>query len=475
MRFLVRFFKQIFWSQVAKKTLNPAVIGRSRRTLIAATNIASKWRRLGAHFQTQLRQLKGLYEASHPATDLTLHLMRRHPNVRRAIIDNLVINATWRGRENRQEFARRHGVVPPYLMVISPTMRCNLHCRGCYAAEYPKGPDPLSFDDLDRLVSEGKEMGVFMYTISGGEPFVRSDLLDLYAKHRDAFFLIYTNGTTIGEREIEAMQTLGNFTPAISIEGDEAMTDWRRGPGVYRKTKETMARLNEAGLLFGFSATAMRTNAEYFLHDDFVDEMIQRGCLYGWFFIFVPVGKDNTVELMITPEQRDRLRHFNTIYLRRTKPIFVADFWNDGHLTRGCMAGGELYLHVNFRGDLEPCVFIHFAKDNIKDIWANGGHLWDVLSSPFFREIRAHNRRDPNLLRPCIIIDHNEWLEHCVRTCGAHPTHEGAEAVIEEPLCHQIRQLAGVYAPLADQALVTNRDYYRNFEGDDSPVSGSIR
>jgi len=468
-----------FWSKLARTTLNPAVIGRSQETLVAAMKAAERIPGLHQHYRTQIRQLRGLYEANHPATELTLKLMRRHPNVRRAIIENLIINATWQGRKIREEFASRHGVVPPYLMVISPTMRCNLNCAGCYAGEYRKTPgserDPLSFDDLDRLVSEGKEMGIFFFTISGGEPFVRRDLLKLYAKHRDAFFLIYTNGTAIQNQDIELMQELGNFTPAISIEGDKAMTDWRRGPGVYDRVKETMARLNEADLLFGFSATAMRSNAEYFLRDDFVDEMIRRGCLYGWFFLFVPVGQDNTVDLMVTPEQRDRLRYFNTIYLRRHKPIFVADFWNDGHLTGGCMSGGELYLHVNFRGDLEPCVFIHFATHNIGDIWANGGHLWDVLSSPFFKEIRRFNRRDPNKLRPCMIIDHNEWLEHCVQACGAKPTHPGADEIIKTPLCQGVRAWAAAYAPLADQALVNNGDYYRNFEADVSPVSGSIR
>ena len=471
----MRRFTQAFWQNIAIGTLNPDIIGRSRTALIKGVKVAERWPRLDPHYRTQLGQLRRLYEANHPATELTLRLLRRHPNVRRALIRNLIINATWRGRELRQEFAQRHGVVPPYLMVISPTMHCNLRCKGCYAAEYPKGPDPLSFDDLNRLISEAKEMGIFFFTISGGEPFVRKDLLELYRQHNDCYFLIYTNGTRIGEREVAVMRELGNFTPAISIEGNEAMTDDRRGPGVYNRVKETMTRLNEAGLLFGFSATAMRSNAEYFLREDFLREMISRGCLYGWFFIFVPVGKDNTVDLMVTPEQRDRLRHFNTIHIRRTKPIFVADFWNDGHLAGGCMAGGELYFHVNFRGDLEPCVFIHFATHNIREIWNKGGHLADVLKSPFFRAIRERHRRDPNLLRPCMIVDHNQWLEECVTGCNARPTHPGAEEVIQSPLCHDVRAWAAAYVPLADQALEKDGDYYAIFSREETtPISGAI-
>ncbi|MDZ7836561.1 MAG: SPASM domain-containing protein [Actinomycetota bacterium] len=43
------------------------------------------------------------------------------------------------------------------------------------------------------------------------------------------------------------------------------------------------------------------------------------------------------------------------------------------------MAGGKNYLHVNVNGDVEPCVFVHFAADNIKE-----KSLEEVLTSDFF-------------------------------------------------------------------------------------------
>ena len=85
-----------------------------------------------------------------------------------------------------------------------------------------------------------------------------------------------------------------------------------------------------------------------------------------------------------------------SMHVRRTKPVFTADFWNDGCLTNGCMAGGRLYLHVNYRGDVEPCVFIHFATHNIMDMYSRGEHLWDVLQTPLFKAVRRVNREDSN-------------------------------------------------------------------------------
>lgn len=409
------------------------------------------------HHKAQLRYLRRLIEENHPSAQLVQRLFHLHPSARRAVINGLGVNATWLGEVERRRFAREHGVRPPFLIVISPTMRCNLKCLGCYAGQYPKEADPLSLEVLDRIVSEGKEMGVYLYTISGGEPFLREDLLDLYDKHRDCVFQIYTNGTRIDDRVVARLQECGNAAPAISLEGGEAETDARRGRGVYRQIMDTMDRLREAGVLFGFSATATRLNVEAYYDEAFYDRMVEKGCLFGWFFLFVPVGQDANPELMITPQQRDRLRQM--VYrMRATKPIFVADFWNDGCLTGGCMSGGTLYMHVNYRGDLEPCVFMHFAEKNILDIYREGGHLWDVLSTPLFRRIREVNRRDPNPLRPCPIIDHNEWLEEALAGTEARPTHPGAEDIVGR-LAPHVRAWAQEYGRLADYAWYESGQY----------------
>jgi MoaA/NifB/PqqE/SkfB family radical SAM enzyme len=424
--------------------------------LVALTRLLERVART-EHHKAQLRYLRKLIEEQHPSVEVAHRVMRLHPNARRAVISNLGINATWLGEAERRAFASEHGVRPPFLIVISPTMRCNLRCLGCYAGEYPKESDPLSFDVLDRIVSDGKEMGVYLYTISGGEPFLRDDLLDLYDKHRECVFLIYTNGTRVTDHAIERLQECGNAAPAISIEGWEEQTDFRRGKGVYRKAMETMDALREAGLLFGFSATATRLNADVYSAEAFYDHMIQKGCLFGWFFIFVPVGQDSRADLMVTPQQRDRLRQ--VVYnMRATKPIFVADFWNDGCLTGGCMSGGTLYLHVNYRGDLEPCVFMHFAEENILNMYAEGRHLWDVLNTPLFERVRDVNRRDPNPLRPCPIIDHTEWLEEALSGTGARPTHPGAEDIVGS-LAPQVRAWAAEYGKLADYAWYQSGQY----------------
>jgi len=386
----------------------------SDKRLIVLTHILERVARTD-HHKAQLAYLRQMVEDRHPSIEVARRILTLHPNARRALINALGINATWLGDAQRKAFAAAHGVAPPYLIVISPTMRCNLRCLGCYAGEYPREADPLSFEAIDRIVSEGKQMGVYLYTISGGEPFLRPDLLDLYDKHQDCVFLIYTNGTCIDDEVVERLQACGNAAPGISLEGWEAQTDFRRGKGVYRKVMDAMDALREAGVLFGFSATATRLNAQVYYDEAFYDHLIEKGCLFGWFFIFVPVGQDSSTDLMV-------------------------------------------YMHVNYRGDLEPCVFMHFAEENILDMYKRGGHLWDVLDTPLFRRVRDVNRRDPNPLRPCPIIDHNEWLEEALSGTNARPTHPGAEDIVGR-LAPQVRAWAAEYGKLADHAWYHSGQY----------------
>ena len=50
----------------------------------------------------------------------------------------------------------------PWLILMDPTSACNLHCTGCWAAEYGHKLN-LSYEDLDRIITQGKELGIYFY------------------------------------------------------------------------------------------------------------------------------------------------------------------------------------------------------------------------------------------------------------------------------------------------------------------------
>jgi len=104
------------------------------------------------------------------------------------------------------------------------------------------------------------------------------------------------------------------------------------------------------------------------------------------------------------------------------------DFWADAPAVHGCIAGGRRYFHINHKGDVEPCIFAHFATHNIKE-----HTLLEVMKSPFFTGIRQHQPHTDNILRPCMIIDNPEvWRTACKRF-KARPTEPGAERLVSDP------------------------------------------
>jgi MoaA/NifB/PqqE/SkfB family radical SAM enzyme len=372
-------------------------------------------------------------------------LPRACPQCRAKVLDNFLVNAI-RGKRQRMAYHQRTGLQPPYFLVISPTMQCNLRCIGCYAGRYTRDSQ-MPLDLVDRILHEARQMGMYFMTISGGEPFFRRDLLDLFEKYQDMYFQVFTNGTLIDDRLADRLAEMGHVFPSISVEGFEQETDARRGPGVFRRLTAAMDRLRERGVLFGFSATATRGNNDLVVSDEFVDFYRQKGCCIGWYFHSIPIGSQPDLDRTPTAAQR-LYRRRRLLELRERFPMLLVDFWNDGALVGGCMAGGRYYVHINVHGDVEPCVFCPFAVDNIRH-----KSLHEVLDSPFFRTIRARQPFSRNHLRSCMIIDHPAILREAVRACGARPTYEGGEALLTTA-ADGLDRAAADWATLADQQWV---------------------
>lgn len=420
-----------------------------RQSLSSSSPLVQRFTRnaLGKHIEKELATLPA------PSQDFLRRLMTHgirtiqesSPNCRKRAVENFIIKHIFMRHEKAKAFEAVHGFRPPQLIVVSPSMRCNLRCYGCYAGCYTK-KDDLPFDVLNRVLDEGKEMGIHFVVISGGEPFVSPDLIPTFERQSDIYFQIYTNGTLIDAAMADELARVGNAVPVISVEGFEEWTDARRGPGTFRKVLAAMGHLRDRGVPFGISVTVTRENNELVVSERFVRFWHEQGAWLAWYFNYVPIGLEPNMELMPTPEQRKwRRREFERV--RAEVPMLMADFWNDGILTGGCMAGGRLYLHVNCKGDVEPCVFVHYATDNVKE-----KSLVECLKSPLFERIRSRIPYDGDLSRPCMIVDHpSELREHIAQT-GAVPTHPGADSVTTV-LADALDGYAAEYARICDPVI----------------------
>lgn len=353
---------------------------------------------------------------------------------------------------DEQERAReKYGCNIPWAILLDPTSACNLHCTGCWAAEYGHQLN-LSYEDIDSIITQGTALGVHIYIYTGGEPLVRKrDLIRLCEAHPDCAFLCFTNSTLIDEAFLEEIARVKNFIPIISAEGDEAATDGRRGNGVYQKVDAAMGLLKARGLPFGVSICFTSANCDSVTTEEYYDWLIAKGAYFAWIFTYMPVGADAPTDLMPTPEQRERLYRFNHA-MRHEKPLLTLDFQHDGEFVGGCIAGGRRYLHINAAGDVEPCVFIHYSNVNIHDT-----SLLDALRSPLFMGYYHNQPFNDNHLRPCPMLENPECLEALVEGSGAHSTDlVQAESVYE--LTAKTKPMAKRWAPVAERLWTDPED-----------------
>ena len=366
------------------------------------------------------------------------------PDVLKATFMNFFLNANIIGWPKQEENRKKYNCNIPWAILLDPTSACNLHCTGCWAAEYGNRLN-LTFDEIDSIVTQGKQLGVYMYIYTGGEPLVRKkDLIAICNKHSDCQFLSFTNGTLIDEEFADEMLRVKNFIPAISLEGFEAATDGRRGNGVFEKATHAMKLLQAKHLPFGISACYTSANIDSIASDAYIDFICGLGARFIWYFHYMPVGNDAAPQLLPNPEQREYMYH-RIREIRATKPIFAMDFQNDGEYVGGCIAGGRRYLHINANGDCDPCVFIHYSDSNIRQ-----KTLLEALCSPLFRAYHDGQPFNDNMLRPCPMLENPEKLREIVHKSSAHPSDVTALESVDD-LCAKCDDYAKNWAPTADK------------------------
>ena len=398
----------------------------------------------GGEFPSQRKAIREAIEnPDHPYHDFILHMISDiDPKVMKTLVTNFFINANLIGWPIQEELRKKYDCNIPWAILMDPTSACNLHCTGCWAAEYGNKLN-LSFDEMDSIITQGKELGIYMYIYTGGEPLVRkADLIRICEKHDNCVFMTFTNGTLIDEKFADEMLRVGNFIPAISLEGDEAATDSRRGSGTYQKVRHAMQLLRERRLPYGISSCYTSVNYESITSDEYYNSLIEMGAYFIWYFHYMPVGNDAAPELLPNPEQREwvyrRIRK-----LRAEKPLFAMDFQHDAEYVGGCIAGGKRYLHINANGDVDPCVFIHYSDSNIRE-----KTLLDCLRSPMFMAYHDGQPFNENHLRPCPMLENPEKLREMVHRTDAHSTDLQSPEDVDH-LCDKCASYAQCWEPEA--------------------------
>jgi MoaA/NifB/PqqE/SkfB family radical SAM enzyme/nitroimidazol reductase NimA-like FMN-containing flavoprotein (pyridoxamine 5'-phosphate oxidase superfamily) len=305
----------------------------------------------------------------------------------------------------------------PRALVISVTSKCNYACDACFNSALKHGKT-MDKEALSRIIRKAKAGGTRLFALSGGEPLLMPGLLEVIKGHRDVYFQVFTNGSLITGDIAEGLAELGNTMILISLDGNEAMTDDRRGKGAHEKAFEAMHRLRSRGVVFGCNVMVTSENVQSVTSSVFVNNLVEAGAMMIWYISYRPVGDNPDFKLLLTPEEH--LKLYERIREIRNSHAIVA-LENLYDFSGGCLATQGLATHIDPEGNLTPCPPMHFSTDNV----LNGRGLKETVEgSSMLNAIRAFH--EPGHSK-CIILEKPEVLGDIIHKLGAVDTTGGLD------------------------------------------------
>ena len=316
----------------------------------------------------------------------------------------------WQKKANKMRHKLEvEGLHVPPVLVISVTSKCNLHCEGCYhQALRAKTDAEMSDERLERLVDEAKELGISFIVLAGGEPLMRSNILDISKRTPEIMFLMFTNGLLLNDDILKRISNNKNLVPLLSLEGYQIDTDGRRGTGVYDQLLKSISKLKDKGLFWGASLTMTRTNFDEVTDDTFIKQLIDSGCKLFMLVEYTPViaGTENWV---LSEEQKSRVIAIRNNFRKKYRAMFIALPWDEDEIG-GCLSAGRGFIHVSAEGNVEPCPFIAYSDTNIKNLT-----LREALQSKMLKTIRE-NHAELKEIQGCALWEKREWVKSLAKT-----------------------------------------------------------
>jgi pyrroloquinoline quinone biosynthesis protein E len=278
-------------------------------------------------------------------------------------------------------------VESPLSLLAELTYRCVLQCPYCSnPLRYAASPyrDELATADWVRVLDEAGRLGVVQVALSGGEPTLRRDLLEIVAAARDAglYSTLVTAGTLLPEDRLAALQGAGLDHVQISIQGaDRAVSDLIAGAESFDEKVAACRRVRALDLPLTLNVVLHRLN----LHQvgDFLALAEEVGAdrielantqYHGWALVnrklLLPSREQLEAAAAVVERERRRLGN-------RLEIIWVLpDYFED--LPKPCLAGwARRFLTVTPNGDVLPCqaagdiglAFANVRERDLEWIW----------------------------------------------------------------------------------------------------------
>lgn len=261
----------------------------------------------------------------------------------------------------------------PMSAMIEIADRCNEVCVHCYQVQGQKGE--MTTEEVFRVLDELAELGVLFLTISGGEPTLRSDFLEIVEHARKLKFAVkvFTNGLRLDQTMAHRLGDLAVQEVQMSLYSHRAeVHDWVTGvPGSFEKTVQAARDLIAAGVSVVLKTPVMSLNVDdYEPYIEFVSGL----------------GAEHMLDPHVDPREdgdriTERLRIAEQDYLRLKRDKRLArprseeeDARRTPNLDRGVCAACSGNVHVEPNGEMRPCTQLgvsvgHALKDGVRRAW----------------------------------------------------------------------------------------------------------
>jgi radical SAM protein with 4Fe4S-binding SPASM domain len=260
----------------------------------------------------------------------------------------------------------------PFVGTLEVTERCNVRCVHCYLDHQPRQPE-LSLVEIQRIFDQAAELGCFGMLLTGGEPLVRRDFLDIYthAKKCGFWVTLFTNGTLITPEIVDYLEEWRPRVVDITVYGATAQTyEAITGiPGSFEKCLRGIELILDRGIPLALKTMVLRQNA----HE--LEAIKAMAVRYGVPFRFDAMihsmtdGCQAPLETRLSPEEAVRLDREDEERSAEWRALFAS---YEGRPRAGdgifrCGAGNGMFL-VDSYGWLSPCRIVRSLGFSLREM-----------------------------------------------------------------------------------------------------------
>jgi MoaA/NifB/PqqE/SkfB family radical SAM enzyme len=277
----------------------------------------------------------------------------------------------------------------PISVLFEVTHRCNLGCEHCYLTEGPVGrPRPtrpeLSLHEIRLILDQIAETGTLFLTLSGGEVFLRRDLLPIVAHARSCGLsvTIFTTGTLLTPETATGLAGLHPLSVEVSIYSARPDVHDRitRIPGSHARSLRALHLLKERGVIILIKSPLMSLNSEEF--HAIVRLAEELGAGYGFDPMLVPRRDGDMTPVNMSLDQRQLYQIFADPVIAKELSQPVRCLPQPGEEI--CATGRRTCL-ISPYGDVYPCMVYPVPAGNLRE--KSFREIW--TGSPLLQELRA--------------------------------------------------------------------------------------